>query len=65
MLVSNQNIIIMVIRVLIFILTLLSNTLMMKYFVQSLRENGASITTIVNFAFNYFLSVNFVYPILN
>ena len=38
-------------------LTILFNSLMMKCLVQSMREIGSSLTTILNFVFNHFLSV--------
>ena len=40
-------------------LMLISNALMLKFFVQSMHENGAAKATVYNFAINYVASVSF------
>eukprot|EP01016_Furgasonia_blochmanni_P003456 TRINITY_DN1135_c0_g1_i1.p1 TRINITY_DN1135_c0_g1~~TRINITY_DN1135_c0_g1_i1.p1 ORF type:complete len:155 (-),score=16.85 TRINITY_DN1135_c0_g1_i1:301-765(-) len=52
---QNSNIIIAA-RAALFVGVILCNGMMIRYFVISLRVNGATINTIVNFVFNYFLS---------
>lgn len=41
------------------ILMLLSNALMLKYFVYAMHENGAAKATVYNFAINYLSSIMF------
>eukprot|EP01016_Furgasonia_blochmanni_P003457 TRINITY_DN1135_c0_g1_i2.p1 TRINITY_DN1135_c0_g1~~TRINITY_DN1135_c0_g1_i2.p1 ORF type:complete len:138 (-),score=20.28 TRINITY_DN1135_c0_g1_i2:219-632(-) len=53
--IENSNIIIAA-RAALFVGVILCNGMMIRYFVISLRVNGATINTIVNFVFNYFLS---------
>ena len=43
------------------VLMLYFNSLMIKFFIHSLQESGATLTTIMNFSFNFILSVNIIF----
>jgi len=48
--------IVLVLRVIAGILMLYLNSLMIKFFLKSLQTNGATLTTVMNFSFNFLLS---------
>lgn len=47
------------------VLMLLSNGLMMKYFVMSMHENGAAKATVYNFVINYIASVRGTFDVVD
>ena len=56
---SSNTVLLYGLHALFIILMLLSNALMLKFYVLSMHENGAAKATVYNFAINYLSSLTF------